>query len=146
MKNMISGLLKLTLILLWTTSYSAESSDIKIFNVADYKNIVSQQNNEFVMLFWSIDCSPCIKEMRSISALSKKQRSKFVFISTDGDEFKQEVSNVLTRLDLEKEQNWVFSSASTDDIINAVDNSWYGETPRSYYFDKEKNRTRLFTR
>jgi len=143
MKHILSGVLKTNLILFWIISHSAEASDVKTFNVTDYENIISQQNDEFVMLFWSMECSPCIKEMRSISGLSTKQRNRFVFISTDGDDFKQEVNNTLNNLGLEKEKNWVFNSASTDEIINTIDSSWYGETPRSYYFDKEKNRTRL---
>jgi len=146
MKYIFSDLLKLSFVLFWTISHSAQASDIKIFNVTDYKNIIGQQNNEFIMLFWSVECSPCINEMRSISTLSKKQRNKFIFISTDGDEFMHEVSNTLNSLDLEKEKNWVFSSAATEEIINTIDSSWYGETPRSYYFDREKNRTRMINR
>ena len=143
MKNLISSLIKLMLVLAWILPCSTQASDIKTFNVTDYKNIITQQNNEFIMLFWSIECSPCIKEMRSISTLPKKQRDRFVFISTDGDEFIQEVSNTLNSLNLEKENNWIFSSAVTEDIINTIDSNWYGETPRSYYFDKDKKRTRV---
>jgi len=143
MKNLILVLIKSFFVLAWITSHSAQASDINTFNVTDYQNIITQQNNEFIMLFWSIECSPCIKEMRSISTLSKKQRNRFVFVATDGDDFIQEVSNTIKSLNLEKENNWVFSSIATEEIINTIDSSWYGETPRSYYFDKDKKRTRL---
>jgi len=146
MKTTYSGILHIILIFLSSVTHSAENITIKLFNASDYKEIINQQNNEFVMLFWSIECSPCLKEMRAISKLNKKERNRFVFIATDGHELQKEISNTIHSMDLEGEQNWVFNSNSTEEIINTIDNSWYGETPRSYYFDKEKIRRLLVNR
>lgn len=125
-----------------TALCAAELNNIKVFNPNDYNNVINQQNNKpFIMLFWSVDCSPCLKEMHHISRLTKENRNKFIFISTDGHEMTSDINNVLFKLDLEKEKNWVFNSDFTEHIISTVDKSWYGETPRSYYFDKDKKRT-----
>jgi len=95
------------------------------------------------MMFWSIDCPPCLSEMKKISTLSENEKNKFVFIATDGHELKKEISNLLHQLDLENQNNWVIKSNGIDQITSVIDKRWYGETPRSYSFDKEGQRTLL---
>ena len=144
MKKILSTILFLSITILVAPSYASKLSTIQTFNSSDYKSIIKNQHNKpFIMLFWSIDCSPCLKEMSEISKLSKDKRDKFIFISTDGHEMKQEISNLLFSRDLEKENNWVFNSDETERIISIIDKHWYGETPRSYYFDKNKKRSLL---
>lgn len=144
MNNILPGSILLFHILFGSVVYASESNSIKTFNSSDYSNIIkSREKTPFIMLFWSIECSPCLKEMHNISKLSKKERDQFIFIATDGHEMKQEISNVLSTLDLEKENNWVFNSNSSEAIISTIDKRWYGETPRSYYFDKNKKRSQL---
>lgn len=144
MKNILSSSALILYLLFGSGAYASEPNNIKTFNSSDYSNIINNRDNTpFIMLFWSIECSPCLKEMDNISKLSKKERDQFIFIATDGHEMKQEINNVLSTLDLEKENNWVFNSASSDAIISTIDSRWYGETPRSYYFDKNKKRSQL---
>jgi len=133
------------LISLLSTGYNLASTNnpIKVFHSYDYQTIVKNKTKPFVMMFWSIDCSPCLSEMRKISTLSANEKKKFVFISTDGHELKKEIGNLLHQLDLENENNWVFNSNDIDEIISVIDKRWYGETPRSYYFDKKNHRTLL---
>jgi len=130
---------------LLTTGYSLASSNtpIRIFNSDDYETIVKNKAKPFIMMFWSIDCPPCLSEMRKISTLSASEKQKFVFVATDGHELNNEINNLLHQLDLENQNNWVIKSNEIDRITSIIDNRWYGETPRSYYFDKNSQRTLL---
>lgn len=144
MKNILSSSALIIHLLFGSGAYAFEPNSIRIFNSSDYRNIINNRDNTpFIMLFWSIECSPCLKEMDNISKLSKKERNQFIFIATDGHEIKQEINDVLSNIGLEKENNWVFNGDSSEAIIGTIDSSWYGETPRSYYFDKNKKRSQL---
>jgi len=128
-----------------TTGYSLASSNnpIRLFHSNDYETIVKNKTKPFIMMFWSIDCPPCLSEMKKISNLSESEKRKFVFIATDGHELKNEISNLLHQLDLENQNNWVIKSNEIDLITSIIDKRWYGETPRSYYFDTNNQRTLL---
>ena len=81
--------------------------------------------------------------MEIISKLDDSKRKEYIFVSTDGDKFITEVKSLLETLNLDSEKNWIFDSNSTQKIISTVDKKWYGETPRSYYFNSKKIRTRI---
>ena len=134
-----------TLVSLLNANYSFASTNkpIRVFHSYDYETIVKSKAKPFVMMFWSIDCPPCLSEMRKISTLSASEKNKFVFIATDGHELKNEISNLLHQLDLENQNNWVIKSNEIDQITSIIDKRWYGETPRSYYFDTNSQRTLL---
>ena len=133
------------LISILSVSHSTASTNnpIRVFHSYDYETIVKNKTKPFVMMFWSIDCPPCLSEMKKISTLSENEKNKFVFIATDGHELKKEISNLLHQLDLENQNNWVIKSNGIDQITSVIDKRWYGETPRSYSFDKEGQRTLL---
>lgn len=132
------------LTLLASRPQPADAADLQIFNYTDYTKLIEQQHNRpFTMMFWSMDCAPCLKKMNQISKQSEDRRNDYIFISTDGDEMITEVTDTLKQMNLLQANNWIFNSAQTQQIISTVDTQWYGETPRSYFFDARQKRTRL---
>lgn len=129
------------IILFYINTSSALSSevdiDLKIFTVNSYQEIINQQQDKsFYLLFWSIECAPCLQEMQHISTLSAEIKKQYIFVATDGNEFKQEITAVLKEINLEQANHWVYNSNESEQIISTIDKRWYGETPRQYFFDK----------
>ncbi len=117
---------------------------IKIFYPGSYAKLLESNKGEaFILLFWSIDCAPCLKKLKQISENKIDAKQKFIFVSTDGDDMLVDVAAVIKQLNLEQQVHWVFKSELTPEIINSVDSRWYGEVPRYYYFDKNHQRIRL---
>jgi len=142
MKNLASVLF--ILLLPVSCNAVAQKSVIKTFYPGSYTKLLeNNKGREFTLLFWSVDCSPCLEKLKLISETRIYAKQKFVFVSTDGDEMLADVAVVVRQMNLEQQAHWVFKSGLTQEIINSVDSSWYGEVPRNYYFNKKHQRIRL---
>jgi len=125
-------------------SVDAEEYPVKIFDTNSYAKVLqANDGKEFTLIFWSLLCSPCIKELYYISESKLYESSKFVFVSVDGDDITQEVKRFLKKIDLINQEHWIFSVSQIDEIVHSVDPRWYGEVPRNYFFDEDHNRIRL---
>jgi len=119
---------------------------IKIFYPNSYHEILKHnEGKEFTLMFWSITCRPCIKELALISRTKMYENQKFVFVSTDYDQEHEYISEVIKVFMLEQQEHWVIQTGKFEEVISEVDKNWYGEVPRNYFFDEDHNRTRLRT-
>lgn len=119
---------------LWLLSVSAFAGpQIRSFSSGSYQQIVSHQQQIFVMVFWSLDCPPCYKELEMLGRFSKQYPAiKLVLVSTDISVSKNEILAVLTKYQLENTESWVFTGNSEERLRFEIDVTWYGELPRSY--------------
>ena len=117
---------------------------LKILGSAGYNKILFENTGkEFTLIFWSVTCPPCIKELALISKNKMYLNQKFVFVSTDSEQSSQDVIALLKKLALEDQDHWIFQNGQAQAIISSVDDNWYGEVPRNYFFDEDHNRMRL---
>lgn len=133
------------LLLCFCTQAVADDSapEVGIMNSQDMERILQTSKDHVFVLFWSIDCPPCLKEMHRISGLSKAEKQLFIFVSTDGHEYLTEVKNTIRQLNLSTEKHWLVNSAERESIISMVDTSWYGETPRLYQLTPVQSGTQM---
>ncbi len=122
----------------------AASEDVllKSFGSDSLVDITSEKSDQpFMMVLWSMDCPPCMKEL-SLFRDFQKQLSKdnIVLISTDGSESVSVIKQTLADHQLGKLDNWVFSGEMAERIRYAIDPEWYGELPRTYFYGSEGNR------
>jgi thiol-disulfide isomerase/thioredoxin len=95
----------------------------------------------FLLVLWSLDCPPCRKELGLLGDIKQRHPDfNLVLISTDSAEFSGQVSSVLASHRLAKTDAWIFSETSAERLRYVIDPSWYGEMPRSYFYDPEHNR------
>lgn len=138
---------KLLLILFLLGSHSIgwnEELKIKTFTAASYTKILNQnEGREFTLVFWSTTCSPCLQELTLIADSKMYVNQKFIFVSIDNELDVSEIAAVIKGLQLEQLEHWVFQAGQSQDIIDSVDERWYGEVPRNYYFDDEHIRRRI---
>ena len=123
------------LILLLVYSINSAAT-LQYFNKNSYQDILlSNENNHFIMILWSLDCPPCIEEMPVISVFHKTNPDiKILMVSTDEVSRENEISDLLIDAGLKDVQQWVFQGESEQRVRYSIDPTWYGELPRSYFY------------
>jgi len=121
------------LFLIGITQANASST---IFTKAEFEQVKQQyQDQQWLMLLWSVDCPPCFKELAIIGKLSQKSdKLNFILINTDADEESSaERQAVIQQFKLQNVANFHFADGQADQSRYLIDPHWYGELPRSYF-------------
>lgn len=96
----------------------------------------------FLLHLWSLDCASCLKEMRLLSGwLQEHPEVRLVMLSTDGPQMAREVERMLRGNGLDQTEGWLFAEANAPQLRYAIDPRWYGEMPRTYFYDAAHRRT-----
>jgi len=105
------------------------------------KITAAHHGQPFLLVLWSIDCPPCLKELEQIGQLRTQfLPNSLVLISTDNIEYADKVQQVLSRYGLDNAENWLFSGNFPERLRYQIDPNWYGELPRAYFYDANHNR------
>ena len=90
----------------------------------------------FVLAFWSVYCEPCRDEMAEWDTIKRKFPSLPIeLVATDAPADRALIDGFLAKYPPGSVQKWVFSDAFSERVRHAVDKSWRGELPRSYFYD-----------
>lgn len=111
----------------------------KHFVRGSYQEIVSARvGKPFIISLWSLDCTYCHDDMVLFGKLSKKYHDlDLVLISTDTPEQIKEIARTLQKYPLKKAESWVFADSFVERLRYEVDTQWYGELPRTYFYDAQ---------
>lgn len=133
----------LTGLALWfLVSIGHADSTLKPFNTDSLKTITdSRPEIPFLMILWSVDCPPCIKELSQLQQLRDQFSTKsLVLVSTDDAYMADEVARVLSSFQLDQKDNWIFAASLPERLRYAIDPGWYGELPRAYFYQPPEQR------
>jgi thiol-disulfide isomerase/thioredoxin len=101
----------------------------------------SREEQAFFIVLWALDCPPCRKELELLGQLRRRYENlPLVLISTDGADQVADVVALLEKYSLADADNWIFADAYVERLRYAIDPQWYGELPRSYFYDRDHNR------
>jgi thiol-disulfide isomerase/thioredoxin len=125
-----------------TAKPAAAGTSLHTFAVGSLEKIrADYAGRPFLLVLWSLDCPPCRKELNLLGELKKRHPDfNLVLISTDSAELSDQVSSVLDSRRLAKTDAWIFSETGAERLRYMIDPAWYGEMPRSYFYDPEHNR------
>lgn len=120
----------------------AEESFTKTFNSGSYQQILRENASQpFVLAIWSVDCPSCIKDMSVLSEIRQRHPElKIVLLSTDEPSATSETKNILAHHALSDLENWIFGGDDAQKLRYEIDPGWYGELPRTYFFNTEHGR------
>ena len=123
-------------------SSSTAQPQLSTFQPGSYETILKRyQGKPFLMVLWSLDCPPCFHELSMLGKLKENFPAfNLVLISTDSPGDRKELLSVISGKGLATAETWVFSQANSSRLRFEVDRVWYGELPRSYFFDGQHNR------
>lgn len=136
-----------TFLFLFATSFSVVAhagSMLQTFEPDSLARIIEEQKSKpFVLVVWSLDCEYC---QTSLEALAQEQRKRkdltVVTLSTDSVSDPEAVTLMQERLASLGITGpaWAFGTATSDQLRFAIDPKWYGEKPRSYWFNARGER------
>lgn len=90
----------------------------------------------FVLAFWSVYCEPCRDEMAEWDAVKRKHPELPIeLVSTDAPADRARIDAFFAKYPPGPVQKWIFSDTFSERVRYAVDKSWRGELPKSYFFD-----------
>lgn len=67
-------------------------------------------------------------------------RFKFVMLATDDLSEAGEVSKIIERQGLNGLESWIFAGDNEQKLRFEIDPAWYGELPRTYFFNSAHER------
>ncbi|ADJ29543.1 TlpA family protein disulfide reductase [Nitrosococcus watsonii] len=104
------------------------------------KILDSRADKPFLLVMWSLECPPCRKEMDLLAEM-RRQHPKLdvVLVSTDEMERADQVAAAVKGHGLEKTESWLFAGPAQR-LRYEIDPGWYGEMPRSYFYDANHER------
>ncbi|CAG9932583.1 Thiol-disulfide isomerase or thioredoxin [Candidatus Nitrotoga arctica] len=129
----------LGLLLCLSSTCSSAAQIAKHFVRGSYQEIVSARAGKpFIISLWSLDCTYCHDDMVLFGKLSKKYPDlDLVLISTDTPEQIKEIARRLQKYPLKKAESWIFADSFVERLRYEVDAQWYGELPRTYFYDAQ---------
>ena len=116
------------------------------FQRGSFQKIISaHEGKPFIVAMWSLSCTHCSANMEIFEKLVKKYVDfNLVLISTDTLEQKALIVSTLNKYLLGtvpmqkfsgKVASWVFADSHSERLRYEIDPQWYGELPRTYFFD-----------
>ncbi len=121
------------------------TQEIKPFVRGSYQQIIAaRQGKPFIISFWSLSCTHCMDEMAMLKKLSKKYpKLDLVLVSTDTPEEIKLVAATLEKVSPRSAETWIFADSYGDRLRFEVDKQWYGELPRTYFFNAKNEVTAI---
>ncbi|MCF6354410.1 MAG: redoxin domain-containing protein [Candidatus Polarisedimenticolaceae bacterium] len=117
-------------------------AEFRAFTNGSLKEITAaREGRPFLLVLWSVDCPPCLKELEEIGQLYPRfPAGGLVFISTDGADYADEAEKVLHQYGLAEAENWRFADGFPERMRYQIDPNWYGELPRTYIYNSLHHR------
>ncbi len=125
-----------------SATYAGEVS-IKAFQKGSYQKILNDyKDRPLILILWSVTCSACLAEMELIHEIHQQRpKLNIVMLSVDGPEFYQEMVQIIKKEKLAEIEQWGFSEDNSPALRYVIDSRWYGELPRTYFFDRQHNKS-----
>lgn len=128
--------LKIFLFLLFFSHFSF-AYDFMPFDMNTRKVIEKRYIDQpLIISFWSIDCPYCIGDLKKLGkALSKNTNVKLITVCVDGKESAKKAERILSQANLPKHEQYQYAEVDEDRLRYNIDPAWYGELPRTYFYD-----------
>lgn len=136
--------LKIFLFLLFFSHFSF-AYDFMPFDMNTRKVIEKRYIDQpLIISFWSIDCPYCIDDLKKLGkALSKNTNVKLITVCVDGKESAKKAERILSQANLPKHEKYQYAEVDEDRLRYNIDPAWYGELPRTYFYDATHQVTSL---
>jgi thiol-disulfide isomerase/thioredoxin len=117
--------------------HAAAAQEIRSFDAGSLEKIrATHAGKPFVLAFWSVTCEPCRDEMPVWNAMRKKYPDVPIeLVATDPPGERAAVRRYLERYNPGDVRRWAFADDFSERVRYAVDKSWRGELPRTYFYD-----------
>ena len=95
----------------------------------------------FILSLWSASCTHCPAELQALGELLRRQpRLELVIVATDTPADAPELQRLAASYGLAGGAQWVFADGQPERLRYEIDRRWYGELPRTYFYDRQHRR------
>jgi len=139
MKQMLSLPAGLVAVLLGLLPAMAQGADFLPFR-GDSRAAIEQAHagRAMILTFWSVDCAYCMEDLALLGEIVRRHpQIALVTVNTDDDNGAVNAAKVLDKAGLPAHARWRFATQDSDRLRYQIDRKWYGELPRSYFYDKQ---------
>ena len=97
----------------------------------------ARQGKPFVLAFWSIGCTHCPAELRTLGELKRRNpKLDIVLVAADRPDDAPQTAQLANSYGLGKVEQWVFADPMPERLRFEIDRRWYGELPRTHFYDR----------
>lgn len=127
------------LLLLLVASSAFSSEAVRAFVPGSLAKIAAErQGKPFIVVLWSVGCTHCPAELKTLAEIRKKQPNlDIVLVSTDAPEDAAQAAQLAARFGLARAEQWIFSAEMPERLRFEIDPRWHGELPRTQFYDRE---------
>lgn len=123
----------------------AQAAELAPFVRGSQQAIVAQHaGRPFVQALWSLDCVHCPDDLALLGKLAAKYPGlALVIVATDPPARREELAAALARHHLAAAPAWVFADSFVERLHYEIDPDWFGELPRTYFYEADGRRTAI---
>ncbi|MGZ8252308.1 MAG: TlpA family protein disulfide reductase [Methylophilaceae bacterium] len=123
--------------MLLLTSAIAMGTDFKPFDGQSRAAIEqAYAGKPLILAFWSVDCTYCMEDLTALGELVKRHpQATLITVCTDGREAADKAAGMLEAAKLQAHPRWQFAEVDEERLRYNIDKNWYGELPRTYFYD-----------
>lgn len=134
------GLLLVLMLTFMNVTGAAES--IRPFTLGSLAQVLeAREGKPFVLVLWSLDCQYCPTELKMLSELQRNHpKLDVVLIATDTVNDMPQLNSRTESYGMGKAEQWVFAEDIPERLRFEIDRRWYGEVPRTYFYDQKHQR------
>ena len=128
----------LLLLLAWNVH-----AELRPFGPGSLQQIEAEQAGKpFILALWSATCTHCPGELKALGELVRRHpRLNIVLLATDTPDDAAQLASLARGYGLGQQAQWVFADPQPEKLRFEIDRRWYGELPRTYFFDSTHRRT-----
>ena len=134
---------RLLLVLTFTFMNAAGAAEsVRPFTLGSLEKVLgAREGKPFILVFWSLDCQYCPTELKMLSELKRGHPAlDVVLIATDTVNDTPQLIARTESYGMGKAEQWVFAEDMPERLRFEIDRRWYGEVPRTYFYDKKHQR------
>ena len=128
----------LALLLAIMASVASAETTVRPFVAGSLAQIqAARQGKPFVLAFWSIGCTHCPAELKSLGELKRRHpKLDIVLVAADTPDDAVQTAQIAKSYGLGKVEQWVFADPVPERLRFEIDRRWYGELPRTQFYDR----------
>ncbi len=133
----------LLLVLMLTMSgMTMAAHDVRPFIPGSLAQILAaREDRPFILVLWSLECQYCPAELRMLGALKKRHpKLDIVLVATDTPNEARQLATRVKSYGMGRVEQWIFSEDMPERLRFEIDRRWYGEIPRTHFYDRAHQR------
>jgi thiol-disulfide isomerase/thioredoxin len=103
--------------------------------------LAAREGKPFILVLWSLDCQYCPTELKTLSELRRSHPNlDVVLVATDTINDAAQLALKAETYGMSQAEQWVFADDMPERLRREIDPRWYGEVPRTYFYDRKHQR------